>query len=232
MHGAVGAGRRRRRSWVQGHALPAVIQAAGGRGAARPRPEDTRSPDSPPTVLRALGCVPRAGAAPDLELACWPPASMTLRARAREAHERRPLSHVAPVRIRSACSRQTVQHATTRCRGQPCRKRRHPRGSCTARSFCPLLSIPGRTPFSTAAAAHTSHCARTRHPCPPGVLRARPSGTSAAGGLDYRVQNMALHPAAPMSLPSADCPMHSTRAQDAYGTAHRDFDEVRVRAWV
>ena len=47
MHGAVGAGRRRGRSWMQGHVLPAVIQAAAGRGAARPRPEDTRSLDSP-----------------------------------------------------------------------------------------------------------------------------------------------------------------------------------------
>ena len=47
MHGAVGAGKRRRRSWVQGHVLHAVIQAAGGRGAARPRAEDAWSPDSP-----------------------------------------------------------------------------------------------------------------------------------------------------------------------------------------
>jgi len=34
---------------MQGHVLPAVIQAAAGRGAARPRPEDTRSLDSPKT---------------------------------------------------------------------------------------------------------------------------------------------------------------------------------------
>ncbi len=48
--------------------------------------------------------------------------------------------------------------------------------------------------------------------CPPGAAERH-------HGLDYRVENMALHPAAPTSLPSADRPMHSTRAQDAYGTA-------------
>ena len=54
---------------------------------------------------------------------------------------------------------------------------------------------------------------RIQRPC---VLRARPSGTSAGGGLDYRGENMALHPAAPTPPPSADRAMHSTRAQDAY----------------
>jgi len=54
---------------------------------------------------------------------------------------------------------------------------------------------------------------RIQRPC---VLRTRPSGTSAGGGLDYRGENMALHPAAPTPPPSADRAMHSTRAQDAY----------------
>ena len=112
MHGAVGAGRRRRRSWMQGHVLPAVI-----------RPRRPRCRSAAPgghlvagfAVLRAPGRVPRAGAAPDLALAGWPPAWTTLMARAREARE-----HAAPPRG-SASTRQTVQHATTRCRGQPYR---------------------------------------------------------------------------------------------------------------
>ena len=59
---------------------------------------------------------------------------------------------------------------------------------------------------------------RIQRPC---VLRARPSGISAGGGVEYRGENMALNPAALTPPPSADRAMHSTRAQDAYGTAHR-----------
>ena len=61
---------------------------------------------------------------------------------------------------------------------------------------------------------------RIWRPC---VHRARPSGTSAAGGLDYHGARMALHPAAPTPPPSADRLMHSTRAQDAMEPRIDDF---------
>ena len=85
-----------------------------------------------PCVLRLQGPMATEGGAPGRvnELALrqtwcspgqrWPAAWMTLMARARKPPERTPLRPVAPVWIGSACALQTVQHATTRCRGQPC----------------------------------------------------------------------------------------------------------------
>ena len=92
----------------------------GRRRPAWPRTEDTRSPNSPfcwrrdacpELALRQTWCSPGQR---------WPAAWMTLMARARKPPERTPLRPVAPVWIGSACALQTVQHATTRCRGQPC----------------------------------------------------------------------------------------------------------------
>ena len=123
-------------------------------------------------VLRAPGRVPRAGAAPDLALAGWPPAWTTLMARAREARARTPLRPVAPVWICSASARQCSARdnalperaAVTAIQERgihvvAARPGVFVHSSHLMNTTAPA-AIPGRRPFS--AGAHIAHGTLTR----------------------------------------------------------------------
>jgi len=169
MHGAVGAGRRRRRSREQSYSRPVVIQAAEvplGR-ARRTQGRHIMSRRSAGAGTRAPSwrCA-RPGAR---RLA---PAWTTLMALAREARARTPLRPGPRGSGVDWLSERSTEFSTRqRAAGDSNAGARHPHGSCTARSFCPLLSRDEHNCSSrnswpqTLLSAHIAHGTLTRPHC-------------------------------------------------------------------